>query len=360
MYEPQRYSETNLRKLNEALAGVAPKLRAEITELPVLSASGSLEHEKQLGIVASEDIAPGEEILREPSFLTANNRLYDPLCDACSGKLPARKIGESTFACLECDDTIFCSKTCLDGAMASYHPAICGSDVDTTAKEPLPQEAADALYFLLVGRALAFSKHQHLHPLELRETTCLWGEFIAPLVAESGQGHLDIESEAVFTHSPTLPFTFKYNILYPIHYLEKMEVDIYSSIDRYDFWVLETLFAKFRGVASGKVNAQGMPEISAVHPLWCLANHSCSPNVKWEWRGDMRFWARASQEMVKWGDQQNRDILREKHGIAKGENILSHYCDIDLGVQQRREWAQGALGGDCRCPRCIWESGDGC
>ena len=42
-------------------------------------------------------------------------------------------------------------------------------------------------------------------------------------------------------------------------------------------------------------------------------------------------------------------------GIRKGEEILNHYCDVDLGVAERREWAVGSLGGMCMCERCVWE-----
>jgi hypothetical protein len=42
-------------------------------------------------------------------------------------------------------------------------------------------------------------------------------------------------------------------------------------------------------------------------------------------------------------------------GIKKDDEILSHYCDIDLKVQERREWAKGSLGGWCMCNRCRRE-----
>ena len=42
-------------------------------------------------------------------------------------------------------------------------------------------------------------------------------------------------------------------------------------------------------------------------------------------------------------------------GIRSGEEVLNHYCDPELDVKQRREWAVGALGGMCVCERCIWE-----
>jgi hypothetical protein len=46
-------------------------------------------------------------------------------------------------------------------------------------------------------------------------------------------------------------------------------------------------------------------------------------------------------------------------GIKKGEEILNHYCDVDLPVQQRREWARGSLGGWCMCKRCRDEAAAG-
>ena len=44
--------------------------------------------------------------------------------------------------------------------------------------------------------------------------------------------------------------------------------------------------------------------------------------------------------------------------VKKGEEILSHYCDIELGFKERREWAQGSLGGWCMCERCKREAGE--
>ena len=43
-------------------------------------------------------------------------------------------------------------------------------------------------------------------------------------------------------------------------------------------------------------------------------------------------------------------------GIKAGEEILNHYCDVDLKVQERREWARGSLGGWCMCERCRREA----
>lgn len=66
----------------------------------------------------------------------------------------------------------------------------------------------------------------------------------------------------------------------------------------------------------------------------------------------MRFWARETR--VQWKGKTSQ----ERPGLAEGEEIFSHYCDIRLPVKERREWAMGALGGECVCPRCQWEEAE--
>ncbi|CAK7263385.1 hypothetical protein SEPCBS119000_000446 [Sporothrix epigloea] len=43
-------------------------------------------------------------------------------------------------------------------------------------------------------------------------------------------------------------------------------------------------------------------------------------------------------------------------GIAAGQEILCQYCDVDLPVQLRRDWARGTLSGTCICQRCRNEA----
>ena len=124
--------------------------------------------------------------------------------------------------------------------------------------------------------------------------------------------------------------------------------------------------------------------------MWCLANHSCNPNVEWGWgeakpgddrregqegvdsNGDAEADVRGGSEIVfrvrdklVWRKPAEKTKSRgdgSKTGeegwqeIKAGEEILNHYCDVRLPVQERREWASGALGGHCMCERCVWES----
>lgn len=346
-HEPDRFSEESLQTLNEDLQKMAPKCAVQASTLPVLLDSACADTDgydiiptcKQLGVFALEDIPAGEPVLREYSLLTANNRHKDMVCDACSGDLPRLGEGEAT-ECAEGCDTVFCSALCHDEAQDRYHPAVCDKDVDSIAKDEDKREADETLYLLLLARVLALAEHQELHPLDVREVRFIWGDFVA-----STTNDINTSPSAGPPPEWTLPFSFKYNIETPLHVLEKMGIDIYDTLDRYDLWTLNTLFAKFRGTASARKNPRdGRPDVAAVHPYWCLANHDCDPNVTWEWGGRMVLSAKETK------------VDGSKGGIKKGQEILNHYCDIDLPVQQRREWAAGSLGGWCMCARCRTEA----
>lgn len=370
-HEPDRFSKASLVFLNSEMYKVAPKCEVRAVSLPLLhehsTTSGFIDPSnasptvQQLGIFAIEDIAPNEIVLQESSLLTANNRLHDPLCDACSSHLPPISPTSPLSSCPSCEDAVFCSETCYAAAQTHYHPAICGKpDFDIVAKDPSPPAAANALYLLLLARAIALSETQQIHPLNLPETKYLWGDFIQPDITYA---HSTTASQ--FSTDRHLPFTFHDNILAPLHLLEKMDLDIFACLPRCDTWVLNTLFAKFRATASARLSARdGKPEVCAVHPMWCLANHSCAPNVRWEWGADIRFEARGDADVRAWSSvpcssSSSSSARPWGKGIRKGEEVLNHYCDVELPVEQRREWAVGALGGMCVCERCVWEQGEG-
>ncbi len=358
-YEPDRHSMECLRFLNDEMASIAPRLEVRVSELPLLSTNSSSQNQgdevqfvKQLGVFAKEDIAPGEQILNEKSLLTAVSRLHDVYCDACSTTLPDSPDAQNTIlSCEECDEVFFCSEECHDLAQDTYHPSICGVSVEQ-GKVPA-REAADSLYFILLVRALALAETQDLHPLELKELRYIWGDYHSTDLDSTWK--VDQEGQLVdaFAGAPrTLPFSFNNNIIKPLHLLEKMDVNVFTQSCRYDTWVFNTIYAKLRGTASAQQGLDRRPEIGAVHPMWCLANHSCDPNVAWEWQGTMKFWAR--EKLVDWqGRDPNKGL-----GLKKGEEVFGHYCDVSLPVKERREWAVGALGGDCMCPRCVWEEAE--
>lgn len=374
-HEPDRFAAENLAELSSRLKEVAPKCEVRAVRLPLLhnkashgdrESSGVFDEQctrssiTQLGLFATEDIAPHETVLYERSMLAANSRLYDVLCDACSAPLPPIAPNAPPLpSCPDCEDTIFCSTTCQSLALNLYHPAVCNKlDFDILTKDPSPEASATALYLALLGRVLAMSVTQDVHPLDLPEIRYLWGDFTSP--------ELNLPASPV---ARKLPFTFHDNILAPLHMLEKMDIDPFANPHLCDTWVINTLYAKFRGTASARFSTDPRsrvkgPEVCAVHPMWCLANHSCAPNVKWEWGGEVRYEARGGEDVVRWGEgtgegerEGKGEEERWKGGIRKGEEVLNHYCDVDLPVKERREWMVGTLGGVCMCQRCVWEEG---
>jgi hypothetical protein len=353
-HEPDRFSTETLDFLNEELAACAPKVEVRATELPTLvdgrsksSGANGIPTNKQLGLFAKEDIAPGETVLNEFSILTANNRLKDTVCDACSEELPPLGAETCAIPCGSCHDTSFCSQHCYDYAMDTYHPAVCDKDLDTYARDPSPAEKPNALYLLLLARALAMSETQSIHPLDLKEVKYIWGDFLP-----STSNAVPLSPTAGPPPIWTLPFSWKACVMGPLHILEKMDIDIFTDLEKYDLWVVNTLYAKFRGTASARLGSGNAgrrtagPEVAAVHPLWCLANHDCDPNTQWEWGGRMRLWAR------------DKRVGGGEGGIKKGDEVLNHYCDIELSVRDRREWAAGSLGGWCMCDRCRREAAE--
>ena len=348
-HEPDRFSEENLSFINAEIKKSAPKCEVRVVELPLLASGNSVLKSsttiKQLGVFTTSSISPHETVLLEPSIFTSSTRLHEPFCDACSSSLPPFSPDQPLPACQNCEDTVFCSEACHDHAQSLYHRAICGiPDFDVIAKDPSPFAATNCLYTLLIARTIAMAETQNLHPLDLPQIKFLWGDFTS--------------AEAPLARN--LPFSFENNIQQPLHLLASLSLDIFapSTLSRYDTWVINTLLSKFRCVANAKMNERtGRPEVAGVHWLWSLANHSCAPNVRWEWeKGGMGFVARGGEEVVRWGERRSEvSEWRWKGGIAEGEEVLNHYCDVELDVRQRREWAVGALGGVCLCERCIWE-----
>ncbi|KAK4650629.1 hypothetical protein QC762_709170 [Podospora pseudocomata] len=351
-HEPDRFSAESLAHLNKQLSTMAPKCEVRVSKLPVLldDESNTDGHDviptcNQLGLFAKEDIAPGETVLEEYSLLTANNRHKESTCDACGTTLPPLDQHSKAVSCPECYDTIFCDDFCFTKAQEQYHPAVCDTDVDSIAKDPDNKDIDQSLYLLLLARLLAMSTHQEMHPLDVPSIKFIWGDFVPSELNE-----IDRSINAEPPPEWTLPFSFEYNIEIPLHILEKMDIDIYATLGQHDIWVFNTCYAKFRGTASARKNYQegrrdGRPDVAAVHPFWCLANHDCDPNVSWEWGGKMKLWAR-----------DKRVVGGRKGGVKKGEEILNHYCDVELPVKERREWARGSLGGWCMCSRCREEA----
>lgn len=423
IYEPARNTPESLSELNEYISYIAPNLEAKITALSAFDISGNATDDisYQLGLFAKTDLEPGQEILSEKSILTAIRPLEDALCDACGQDLEGISFDEVRQCDGEDCDVTFCSQDCKGRAVKGYHrpnleevedeessetdqdltggvnsvtvtdkehedveedpnttsslaPTCGNQDLSLIGRPTNTTTPEWDLYFLLLTRTIAMSITQTTHPLALTETKYLWADFnpcpyVTFLTSKStSTSAKDSSSPPTLPTAPrTLPFSLRHTIQLPLDFLTTLSLtSIHPSVTPYtrpwlnlfDPWILQTLYAKFRGVANATQSTfDGQPEIAAVHPGWCLANHSCAPNVRWDPTGVRRFCVRKGEEVVGLGRQKDEEEVWK--GIKAGEEIFSHYTDVRLPVQERRERLREVLGGSCRCERCLTESSAG-
>ncbi|KAI1619309.1 hypothetical protein EDD37DRAFT_654949 [Exophiala viscosa] len=381
-HEPDRMSKHALDEINSRLHEAAENLEVEISILPNLvtddaAASGGngsttpAESWSQLGLYAKKDLAPGTTILEERSMLTAIRPHGEALCDACAADMEGISQEDRRY-CAGCDIP-FCSEACHALAMEKYHapnkedeetdegyppaatpfcPGSSGNeDLHTLGRAESSTTPEWDLYFLLLSRAMQMSETQGVHPLDLFEVKYLWGDFLPTPT---------LSNLSLHNGPKTLPYSVRHHVELPLQWFEVLmhsreECRPYSAqwLEKYDWWILQTLFAKFRGVADAQQSTwTGKAEVAAVHPLWCLANHSCNPNVTWKPSGVRNF--TVMTERV-WQHPDSKDH-EEWMGIKAGEEIWNHYTDVqEPDYQERRARLQAVLGGDCRCERCTYE-----
>ncbi|RPA78749.1 hypothetical protein BJ508DRAFT_416355 [Ascobolus immersus RN42] len=390
-HEPERLSDENLKEVN-ALMDKCAHGRAEVkvVELPTLGEDGVTKGtNKQLGVYATEDIHENEHFFTETSFLMG---VSDPfsglLCDICASKIYEFTSSSSysqvreKLTCPSCPNpAIYCSQACLDAARETYHPAVCGKDLGWFYKDVQTSSNARALWNVMLLKSFATSLSRsaktplpedetsypveaQIHPLDMHEVKSAWGTYYPRKLFSEEYIHSGLPpNEAEKEEIRLLPFTFTLQILQPRRmFLEGLKVDLHKpeNFERFDTWVINTLYAKFLGTASSRLafgtaeNNAGTAganraEVCAMHLCWSLVNHSCEPNVRWECEGSIQFRGRCS-------DESKADEKRV--AVRKDEEILMSYCDVRMGYKERREWMVGSLGGACRCERCLREEGE--
>eukprot|EP01133_Synstelium_polycarpum_P002928 gene2928-3368_t len=106
---------------------------------------------------------------------------------------------------------------------------------------------------------------------------------------------------------------------------------------------IEKLFARIKGknvaIKPTRPLRLGVYGVG-VYPVHACMNHSCVPNV---------------EISVSRQDGAVRDylVVRATKNIAAGQEILSHYCDVDLPTVERKDLLSGQYGFDCNCNKCL-------
>ena len=130
------------------------------------------------------------------------------------------------------------------------------------------------------------------------------------------------------------PFVLLNDIIIPNKALQTFGIDIFAN-QNYDTWVLLTIQARIQN------NSCGDPSADSLFPPFSLFNHSCDPNVEWNFPA---------------GDHKTI-VVKARRSIKLGEQMLVKYDQImrDQPLAARRKRIYRWLDGPCMCTRCIRE-----
>lgn len=261
-------------------------------------------HSDILGVFATRDIPRGTLLLTDLTVTGAASVTTSNTCSNCYSALGHTRLN------LPCCSMRFCKPLCRDLALASYHDAICSSDVDWVEQDAA-YHRSDHPRTLLLLRFLATAVHEDTHPLSHELAACLTGHY-------SGK------------HVST--FTLQESIAQPVRMLRDLGVDVFAD-ERFDTWILLTLQHRI------SINKRAEPfrhggYMVSVNPCFSMFNHSCENNASWEDGGTSTVQVRADRD------------------IKKGEEVFLNYGGSG-------EWLTHWFGGmGCACPKCVREAAD--
>ncbi|MCJ1393717.1 hypothetical protein MMC18_006593 [Xylographa bjoerkii] len=174
--------------------------------------------------------------------------------------------------CNACFAAAFCCGDCL-GFSGDYHIPLCNTGLEAYIRSTYTEQAmqkkpnefssldgrlyvhpkARCLYDLLLVRIIAMAADQDVNALDLSDIRWLNGDLrsaqgssqdstpLADVDLMPDPDELDMDT---MDQSRTLPWSFTNNVINPIYYLQIMDIDPFTHLDKTDGWVLNTLFAK--------------------------------------------------------------------------------------------------------------------
>ncbi|PBP24796.1 MYND domain-containing protein [Diplocarpon rosae] len=270
-----------------------------------------------LGVFATRDIVAGEIILVDKMSARSVGVDADPsACPTCCAS-PVKNFWNT------CCSVLYCSQTCADVALQTYHVPICGRNVDYlyAAAKKATATTDFSLDALLLMRIIAISVMENCnHPL-------------------NSQAMVRLTPAYGFKEPNLIIFNFQDHIQTPIAILKTLDINIFTN-PLYDTWVLHTMKCRLQNNKHGQT--LGDWPGTSISGLYSMLNHSCSPNV--DWRHDS-----ASSEVT----------MFTTRDCKKGEELCISYIGSvgnDMSVVDRRKKLMGWFGMPCRCKKCTEEA----
>jgi hypothetical protein len=134
------------------------------------------------------------------------------------------------------------------------------------------------------------------------------------------------------------PWTYIEDIIYPVQMLQTLGIDIFADL-RYDTWVIRTIRNRVRNNVS-KFNGSDSVFL-CLNPLYSLLNHSCHPNMRWEFKDDLSPIHMYAERDIKRGEELCISYNGDMRFLSRGE---------------RQELLKRWFNGGCGCTRCRVET----
>ena len=259
-------------------------------------------------LLALKDFKSGDVILIDKPFIWCT--LNDKACDYCL------KFFKKKYACPNCEDEIYCDKTCAELAWNTYHKSICGLGSRILKLEGQKGKSGSAKTPLMMFRLFGKMRQTEGWPFDISK-------------------HPAIESLSCSIDSKNNLPSYNFNEIYWIlRNLWKLEENERFDFREYLDVVMKLNNNNYQITYSEETNDSG----AGMYQITSFVNHSCLPNATYLTNGP------------KYGYKM---ILKAKKEIKKGEQIFISYIEDQKYEDRKIKLSQ--YGFDCKCLACQME-----
>lgn len=326
-----------------------------------------------LGVFAKRDIEDGELIMLDKTMMGVSDvpSSKQQHCDACHAALCFPYVSPDHLVVPDCCKQVsYCSRTCYDQAMASYHKVLCKKDFDWLYKNKNIAKGRESkaswrpiLFLRLMAIVLGDMKRSRgkkkiAHPLQHPSLSLMAANYktLKP-------GDLTSTSH---------DWQFWENTVAPTRVLMELGVDIFLE-KVFTPEVIQTIYWRFENNANmGTTSIGGLvAQMIAINPNYLFINHSCDPNVTWHGviphDGMGINWLKDRNGIVQQPGSSSVFCKAGKN-IKKGEELKISYIGDPKGIRKEeknggRESRRAALekwfDNGCGCDLCEEENAKG-